>query len=167
VTIDPKGGKAVVIIKEIQKSKPISSSTSSSNSNDGICAALKNYSFDCDAPGSAEQADKTLEKVTDHPGMTLGNDIQVVLETRQKLVIPDPPNPAGDPGEISVTKAVATTIIVSRSKRENLLHPPALPATSQMMDSVLHSRITHLTVIHLVQQNRLRRLWRKWLTILG
>ena len=58
-----------------KKNKPVSNSTSSSKSNDEVCAALKNYSFDCDAPGSAEQVEKTLEKAMDHLGMTLGNEI--------------------------------------------------------------------------------------------
>jgi crotonobetainyl-CoA:carnitine CoA-transferase CaiB-like acyl-CoA transferase len=43
--------------------------------------------------------------VTDHVGMTSGNDIRVVLETQQKLIIPDPAYPASDPGEIMAAEA--------------------------------------------------------------
>jgi hypothetical protein len=93
----------VIAINRSGKTKPISSFTTSSKSYDGICGAHKNYSFDCDATGSAEQANKTLAKMTDHLGMTLGNDVQVALETRQKLTIPA--HPADDPGEIVAAQA--------------------------------------------------------------
>jgi hypothetical protein len=87
-----------------RKSFP-SSSTPSSKPNDGVVAALKNCSFDCDMPGSAEQAEKTLEKVIDYLGVTYGNEIRVVLETRTKYVLKDPPYPVSDPGMISAAEA--------------------------------------------------------------
>jgi hypothetical protein len=50
------------------------------------------------------------------------------------------------------------TILISRTKRENLFHPPVFPAASPMMGFALHSRITHLTVTRLVQQSRRKNL---------
>jgi hypothetical protein len=46
-----------------------------------------------------------LEKLIDYLGITYGNEIRVVLKTRQKLVFQDPPCPAGDPGMIAVAEA--------------------------------------------------------------
>jgi hypothetical protein len=65
--------EAMIIIIKIQKkvnSFPLPLPAASPIM-DSCC--LKNHSFDCDSPGSAEQAKKTLEKAIDHLGMTLGN----------------------------------------------------------------------------------------------
>jgi hypothetical protein len=97
--------EAMATVTMAHKSRTVNHSTSRSKTNDGICAALKRYSFDCDAPGSANQANMTLEKMTDHLGITLGNDILVKLETRQQLVTPNLDFPASNPGEIKASKA--------------------------------------------------------------
>jgi hypothetical protein len=49
--------------------------------------------------------EKTLEKVINHLGMTMGNVIRVVLKTCQKLTFPDPLYSAGDPGMIAAAEA--------------------------------------------------------------
>jgi hypothetical protein len=49
--------------------------------------------------------EKTLEKVNDYLGVTYENEIRVVLETRTKYILKDPPCPAGDPGMIVAAKA--------------------------------------------------------------
>jgi 16S rRNA G966 N2-methylase RsmD len=56
-------------------------------------------------PGSAEQVEKTWEKVIDYLGISLVNDIRVVLESQQKVIFADPPYPAGNPGMIAAVKA--------------------------------------------------------------
>ena len=92
--------------KQNKKGKSFpSSSTSSSKNVESIVAALKGHHFDCDMPGSADQAQKTLEKAIDYLGVTYGNEIQVELETRKKCVLNDPPYPAGDPGVIKAAEA--------------------------------------------------------------
>ena len=71
-------------------------------------AALKGYHFDCDQPGSADQAQKTLEKAIDYLGVTYSTEIQIELETRKKYVLLHPPYPASDPGVIKAAEAKKT-----------------------------------------------------------
>ena len=68
-------------------------------------AALKGFHFDCDQPGSADQAQKTLEKAIEYLGVTYSSEIRTELETRTKYVLNDPPYPAGDPGVIKAAEA--------------------------------------------------------------
>lgn len=49
--------------------------------------------------------EKTLEKVVDYLGVTYGNTIRVILETRTKYVLKNPPYPAGDPWMIAAAEA--------------------------------------------------------------
>ena len=56
--------------KQNKKGKSIPSSGTSSSKDDSIVAALKGFHFDCDEPGSADQAQKTLEQAIDYLGVT-------------------------------------------------------------------------------------------------
>ena len=87
------------------KGKSFPSSGTSSSKDDSIVAALKGFRFDCDEPGSADQAQKTLEQAIDYLGVTYSSEIRTELETRVKYVLNDPPYPAGDPGVIKAAEA--------------------------------------------------------------
>ena len=87
------------------KGKSFPSSGTSSSKDDSIVAALKGFHFDCDEPGSADQAQKTLEQAIDYLGVTYSSEIRTELETRVKYVLYDPPFPAGDPGVIKAAEA--------------------------------------------------------------
>jgi hypothetical protein len=100
-----RGGRGNNNNKQNKKGKYFpSSSTSSSKTNESIVAALKGYHFDCDTPGSADQAEKALENVIDYLGVTYGNEIQVELETQKKYVLNDPPYLAGNPDMIAAAE---------------------------------------------------------------
>ena len=91
--------------KQNKKGKSFPSSGTSSSKDESIVAALKGFHFDCDQPGSADQAQKTLEKAIDYLGVTYSSEIRTELETRKKYVLNDPPYPAGDPGVIKAAEA--------------------------------------------------------------
>ena len=91
--------------KHNKKGKSSPSSGASSGKDDSIVAALKGFRFDCDEPGSADQAQKTLEQAIDYLGVTYSSEIRTELETRVKYVLNDPPFPAGDPGVIKAAEA--------------------------------------------------------------
>ena len=91
--------------KQNKKGKSFPSSGTSSSKDDSIVAALKGFRFDCDEPGSADQAQKTLEQAIDYLGVTYSSEIRTELETRVKYVLNDPPYPAGDPGVIKAAEA--------------------------------------------------------------
>ena len=61
--------------KQNKKGKSFPSSGTSSSKDDSIVAALKGFHFDCDQPGSADQAQKTLEKAIDYLGVTYSSEI--------------------------------------------------------------------------------------------
>ena len=79
--------------KQNKKGKSFPSSGTSSSKDDSIVAALKGFHFDCDQPGSADQAQKTLEKAIEYLGLTYSSEIRTELETRKKYVLNDPPYP--------------------------------------------------------------------------
>ena len=91
--------------KQNKKGKSFPSSGTSSSKDDSIVAALKGFRFDCNEPGSADQAQKTLEQAIDYLGVTYSSEIRTELETRVKYVLNDPPFPAGDPGVIKAAEA--------------------------------------------------------------
>ena len=70
--------------KQNKKGKSFPSSGTSSSKDDSIVAALKGFHFDCDEPGSADQAQKTLEQAIDYLGVTYSSEIRTELETRVK-----------------------------------------------------------------------------------
>ena len=64
----------------------------SSVKTEGMCSDLKGYIFDCGKRGSAEQAQKTMERIApccEHMNM----DISKELTNRARLVIPEPEYP--------------------------------------------------------------------------
>ena len=60
---------------------------------EGLCPDLKGYIFDCGERGSAEQAQKTMERIALYCGKTMNMDISKELTNRARLVIPEPEYP--------------------------------------------------------------------------
>ena len=65
----------------------------SSVKTEGLCPDLKGYIFDCGERGSAEQAQKTMERIALYCGKTMNMDISKELTNRARLVIPEPEYP--------------------------------------------------------------------------
>ena len=58
-----------------------------------MCSDLKGYIFDCGERGSAEQAQKTTERIVLYCGKHMNMDISKELTNRMGLVIPEPEYP--------------------------------------------------------------------------
>ena len=56
---------------------------------EGLCPDLKGYIFDCGERGSAEQAQKTMERIALYCGKTMNMDTSKELTNRARLVIPN------------------------------------------------------------------------------
>ena len=65
----------------------------SSTKTEGMCSDLKGYIFDCGERGSAEQAQKTMERIALYCGKHMNMDISKELTNRARLVIPEPEYP--------------------------------------------------------------------------
>ena len=65
----------------------------SSVKTEGLCPDLKGCIFDCGERGSAEQAQKTMERIALYCGKTMNMDISKELTNRARLVIPEPEYP--------------------------------------------------------------------------
>ena len=58
-----------------------------------MCSDLKGYIFDCGERGSAEQTQKTMERIALYCGKHMNMDISKELTNRMRLVIPEPEYP--------------------------------------------------------------------------
>ena len=58
-----------------------------------MCPDLKGYIFDCGKRGSAEQAQKTMERIAHYCGKHMNMDISKELTNRTRVVIPKPECP--------------------------------------------------------------------------